>query len=60
MQAARDALKKESVEENCSEKYEAYKRLRNRINARLEDDEKSHYENKLYQDDPSVSMFGIM
>ena len=28
---AREALKKEAIDENCEEKYEAYKRLRNRI-----------------------------
>ena len=52
---ARDELKQESIDENCIEKFEAYKRLRNRINAKLEDDEKEHYKNKFYQEDPSVS-----
>ena len=55
MTKARDDLKKESVEENCNEKFEAYKRLRNRINAKLEKDEIEHYKTKFYQDDPSVS-----
>ena len=55
MTTARDDLKKESIEENCNEKFEAYKRLRNRINAKLEKDEIEHYKTKFYQDDPSVS-----
>ena len=41
---------------NCSEKHEAHKRLRNRINAKLERDESSHYKKKFYQENPSVSM----
>ena len=39
MTKARDDLKKEAVEEDCHEKFEAYKRLRNRISAKLETDE---------------------
>ena len=56
MQSARDALKEEAISENCSEKHEAYKRLRNRISTKLEKDETNHYKNKFYQEDPSVSM----
>ena len=55
MQDARDALKKEAAEENCNEKFEAYKRLRNKISSKLEKDEVEYYKNKFYQEDPSVS-----
>ena len=54
-QDARDALKKEAAEENCNEKFEAYKRLRNRIRSQLEKDEVDYYKTKFYQEDPSVS-----
>ena len=52
---ARDELHDEAIEENCIEKFEAYKRLRNRINSRLEQDETNHYKSKFYQEDPSIS-----
>ena len=55
MQAARDALKEEAIEENCNEKHEAFKRLRNRITGKLEKDHINHYENKFYQENPSTS-----
>ena len=55
MQAARDALKEEAIEENCNEKHEAFKRLRNRITAKLEKDHINHYQNKFYQENPSTS-----
>ena len=55
MTKARDDLKKEAVEEDCNEKFEAYKRLRNRISAKLETDEVEYFKNKFYQEDPSVS-----
>jgi hypothetical protein len=42
MMNARDELHDEANEENCIEKFEAYKRLRNRINSRLEQDETNH------------------
>ena len=50
MQAARDALKEEAIEENCNEKHEAFKRLRNKITAKLEKDQIEHYKNKFYQE----------
>ena len=56
MQAARDALKEEATEENDNEKYEAYKRLRNRISGgMLEKDKIEHFKSKFYQENPSVS-----
>ena len=55
MQDARDALKKEAAEENCNEKFEAYKRLRNRIRSQLEKDEVEYYKTKFYQEYPLVS-----
>ena len=55
MQAARDTLKKEASDENCNEKFEAYKRLRNRIIKQLEKDEVEYYKTKFYQENPSVS-----
>ena len=55
MISARDALKDEAVAENCVEKHEAYKRLRNKIIKRPEKDKIEHYKSKFYQADPSVS-----
>ena len=56
MQSARDALKAEAIEENSSEKFEAYKTLRNRISGgRLEKDKTEYYKSKFYQENPSVS-----
>ena len=55
MQDARDDLKKEATEENCTEKYDAYKRLRNKITKTLEKDESEYYKTKFYQENPSVS-----
>ena len=55
MQAARDALKEEAIEENCNEKHEAFKRLRNKITAKLEKDQIEHYKNKFYQENPSTA-----
>ena len=52
---ARDELHDEAINENCTEKFEAYKRLRNRINSRLEQDETNHFKSKFYQEDPSIS-----
>ena len=52
---ARDNLKKEAADEDCNEKFEAYKRLRNRINAKLETDETEHFKTKFYQENPSIS-----
>ena len=51
----RDELQKEALEENCAVKYQAYKRLRNKINSRLPTDEINHYKTKFYQEDPSIS-----
>ena len=50
-----DELHDEAINENCTEKFEAYKRLRNRINSRLEQDETNHFKSKFYQEDPSIS-----
>ena len=36
LQVTRDNLKKEAIDENCNEKYEAYKRLGNLIGKRLD------------------------
>ena len=56
MQAARDALKEEAANENCNEKHEAFKRLRNKISGGLlEKDKAEHYKSKFYQENPSVS-----
>ena len=55
MMNARDELYDEANEENCIEKFEAYKRLRNRINSRLEQDETNHYKSKFDQEDPNIS-----
>jgi hypothetical protein len=44
----RDELQKEALEENCAVKYQAYKRLRNKINSRLPTDEINHYKTKFY------------
>ena len=56
MQAARDALKEEAANENCNEKHEAFKRLRNKISGGLlEKDKTEHYKSKFYQENPSVS-----
>ena len=52
---ARDALQNEAIEENSSEKYQAYKELRNRINLKLPLDETNHYKSKFYQEDSSIS-----
>ena len=52
---ARDELQEEAIAEDCNEKFEAYKRLRNRVNSRLEQDEIDHYKTKFYQEDPSIS-----
>ena len=52
---ARDELQEEAIAEDCIEKFEAYKRLRNRVNSRLEQDEIDHYKTKFYQEDPSIS-----
>ena len=55
MIAARDELKKEAIDEDCPEKFEAYKRLRNKIGPQLERDKLEHYRDKFYQDNPSTS-----
>ena len=55
MMEARDDLKREAADENCQEKFEAYKRLRNRVNDKLENDEAEHFKSKFYQENPSVS-----
>ena len=55
MIVARDELQKEAINEDCNEKYSAYKRLRNRINTRMETDEIEHYRTKFYQENPSIS-----
>ena len=52
---ARDELKDEAIKENCPEKYQAYKRLRNRVNLKLPEDEKNHYKSKFYEKDPSTA-----
>ena len=51
----RDQLFMESRSEHCIEKFEAYKRLRNRINARLQLDELNYYKTKFYNEDSSTS-----
>ena len=48
MIAARDELKKEAIDEDCPEKFEAYKRLRNKIGPQLERDKLEHYRDKFY------------
>ena len=55
MTKARDDLRKEAADEDCNEKFDAFKRLRNRINAKLETDETEYYKTKFYQENPSVS-----
>ena len=52
---ARDELQKEAINEDCNEKYSAYKRLRNRINTKMETDEIEYYRTKFYQENPSIS-----
>ena len=52
---ARDELRNEAIEENCAEKYQAFKRLRNRIAGRPEEDKTQHYKSKFYQEDASIS-----
>ena len=51
----RDQIFMESRSEHCIEKFEAYKRLRNRINARLQLDELNYYKTKFYNEDSSTS-----
>ena len=51
----RNKLHKEAIEENCRLKFEKYKKLRNEINGRLENDKTKYYKTKFYQDNPSIS-----
>ena len=51
----RNKLHKEAIEESCSAKYESYKKLRNTINKRLEEDRIEYYKSKFYQENPSIS-----
>ena len=38
LQTARDTIKKEAINENCAEKFDAYKKLRNAVQKRLNAD----------------------
>ena len=51
----RNKLHKEAIEENCGQKFEKYKKLRNEINGRLEKDRHEYYKTKFYQENPSIS-----
>ena len=48
-------MDKGQQEEMLMEKYSAYKRLRNRINTKMETDEIEYYRTKFYQENPSIS-----
>ena len=54
MQEVRDALKQEAKNEGCYEKYNSYKRIRNRISSRLEKDKKDYFRSKFYSVDTST------
>ena len=51
----RNELHKEAIAENCSDKYERFKILRNNINKRLDKDKTEYYKSKFYQENPSIS-----
>ena len=55
LQAVRDKLKKEAIKDNCSEKFEAYKQIRNRIVNRLKSDKIDYYKTKFNQENASSS-----
>ena len=55
LQTARDFIKKEAINENCAEKFEVYKKLRNIIQKRLNTDKLNYYKTKFYQERTSSS-----
>ena len=52
---ARDILKKEAIEESDAEKMRNYKKLRNSIKNTLQSEELNYYQNKFYQENPSIA-----